>query len=499
MPHLHALIHRLSKQEKRYLKLFAGRQQKGESNYMRLFDLIHAQPNYDEAAIRNEPAIQQEKWVRNYGTTKYELYQLILRGLHAYHYRADKNFSLEVMIHQARILLNKRLYEQSARLLAKAEKLCREGDRYRILLAVLELRIKLIQQTMKPVAKESEMELVSEEELRVLHILQLEAQMKRYFAEMQSMTLWKSAEQLVQRSQRSQELLDHELQTLSQNLSFKALLYHYDVRSSCLHNLKRYAEAIAEVKLMVQAMEEKPVLLSVHLPDYVRALTKLMLYKSDQADYEGYRLLLEKLWATLESARQELPDDMHMQVFMRANVAEMLYRNHEHEFTGMAAFAERFESGLATYGDSIPTAFRGVLLCQVSWLLLCAGLPQMALKMGNLMWMNKEKMGLPSFESQSKVLQLLTHFDLGNEDLLPYLARSLYRTIRRATQKSPLDEIIIAFFRRKLNLVKNREEMRIALTELLEEIEAQSDHPLVKGRLIFMDYRIWVRQKLARE
>jgi hypothetical protein len=105
-------------------------------------------------------------------------------------------------------------------------------------------------------------------------------------------------------------------------------------------------------------------------------------------------------------------------------------------------------------------------------------------------------LGLPSFESQSKVLQLLTHFDLGNEVLLPYLARSLYRTIRRAPQKSPLDEIIIAFFRCKLNLVRNRHEMRTVLKELLDEIEAQSDHPMVKGRLIFMDFRIWVRQKL---
>ncbi|HHG86171.1 MAG TPA: hypothetical protein ENJ82_15585 [Bacteroidetes bacterium] len=494
MPHLHALIHRLSKQEKRYLKLFDGRQQKGGSNYMRLFDLIHAQKVYDEKAIRQTEKLQSEKWIKNFPTTKYELYQLVLRSLHAFYAKSNEDSRLEEMVHQAEILYNKRLYQQCGRLLDKAEKLSRKLERFRALLGIIDLRRKLIRITVAPVKKEAEIELLCAEELRVLQTLRMEAQMKRYYAEIQSMTLWKSVEKQELRVERSRKLLENYLRASPKGLSYLARLYYHDVRSSCLHNLDKLEAGIAELEEMVAALEANPQLLGGHMQDYVRAQTKLMLFKSDFRDYENYPELLGKLWGTVEGA--DLPEDMRMQVFLRANMTEMLYRNYVHAFEGIMDLTKRLEAGFVQYGDSVPASYKGVLLSQITWLLLCAGLPKEALRIGNQMWLENEKTGLQSFDSQTKILQIITHFELGNDDLLPYLLRSLYRRLRRLEETSPLEKNLMDFFQHKLPGVSSQAGLKKVFASMLADLEAQADHPLVKGRLMFWDFRIWLRQKM---
>ncbi|HTL82950.1 MAG TPA: tetratricopeptide repeat protein [Bacteroidia bacterium] len=118
---LFALIKAMGQTEKRYFKLVAAPHAGNrESNkYLKLFDRIDRQNDYDEQEIkshfRNDPFLG-----RHLKVAKRHLYMLVLSALDRYH--RDEEASVQVMLHQSRILFRKGLYQQGSRLLAKAKK-----------------------------------------------------------------------------------------------------------------------------------------------------------------------------------------------------------------------------------------------------------------------------------------------------------------------------------------------------------------------------------------
>ena len=86
MDQLHQLIHTLSKTEKRYIKRMASLHVRGdENNYIKLFDLLNDQDEYNESVLQN--ALQLDR--NQFAVTKNYLYNVILDSLESYY--ANKN------------------------------------------------------------------------------------------------------------------------------------------------------------------------------------------------------------------------------------------------------------------------------------------------------------------------------------------------------------------------------------------------------------------------
>ena len=89
---LHRLIRSLAKSEKRHFKLFASLHT-GDKNYLRLFDAIDRQEEYDEARIKIK--FQHERFIKQLSRVKNYLYSMILKSMSAYH-RQDKSTDLQL-------------------------------------------------------------------------------------------------------------------------------------------------------------------------------------------------------------------------------------------------------------------------------------------------------------------------------------------------------------------------------------------------------------------
>lgn len=123
---LHQLIHSLNKSEKRYFKLHASRHSIGEgNNYLRLFDFLAAENEYNEDRIRN--AFAGEALLNRFSITKNRLYEQILQTLVLFHQSRGIESKIFRFIQSAEILSRKRLYQQASRLLNQASNLC---DKY---------------------------------------------------------------------------------------------------------------------------------------------------------------------------------------------------------------------------------------------------------------------------------------------------------------------------------------------------------------------------------
>lgn len=114
--HVHRLIRSMSRAEKRYFKLYAGRHMlNGQSHYCDLFDAISVMETYDETALYVKFA--GAPFLRRFTVIKHRLYDSILASLEAYHANNSVDSRLRSALHQIGILYQRGLNKDAERML----------------------------------------------------------------------------------------------------------------------------------------------------------------------------------------------------------------------------------------------------------------------------------------------------------------------------------------------------------------------------------------------
>lgn len=131
---LFVLIKSLSQAEKRYFRIFCGREGGGEG-YLKLFAEIARQSVYDEAKIRQR--LKDELMLNQLHVTKNYLRQLILKSLRNFHAGITKDAEVKDLLRGVEILFNKELYQHCSVELRKAERIATE---YELNNAMLEIQ-----------------------------------------------------------------------------------------------------------------------------------------------------------------------------------------------------------------------------------------------------------------------------------------------------------------------------------------------------------------------
>lgn len=133
---LHTLIHSLSKSEKRYFRLsnaISGR----ETIYLKIFDLILSQENYNAAPIKVLVATTGHKSslarLQNY------LYDLILKTLANFHQEHHPRYQIMQWIQQYMILRDRGLGKQGKQLLEKALAVAQANNYQGLLAEIIDL------------------------------------------------------------------------------------------------------------------------------------------------------------------------------------------------------------------------------------------------------------------------------------------------------------------------------------------------------------------------
>ena len=114
--YLFRLIKALGKGDRRNFKLFAQLQD-GDKQYIKLFDAIDKQVEYDEDRLLKQ--FEGEKFTNQFSVAKNYLYNYILKTLHIF--RKDAKTELNALLHQVQILMSKNLFEQAQKLLRKSK------------------------------------------------------------------------------------------------------------------------------------------------------------------------------------------------------------------------------------------------------------------------------------------------------------------------------------------------------------------------------------------
>ena len=138
---LHELIRSLTITEKSYFKRTAAMYERDGGNvYLRLFDAIAAQDDYNEDKIKEQ--FKDDSFIKQLPVAKNYLYNLLLRTLESFHAR-NSEADLKHLLIQAQLLIDKRLYHQAYKMLRKIRETATEQERFMELWQTIQLEIRV--------------------------------------------------------------------------------------------------------------------------------------------------------------------------------------------------------------------------------------------------------------------------------------------------------------------------------------------------------------------
>ncbi len=139
---LFELIKSLTKSEKRHFRLFVNRSGNAEDlKFIKLFDAMDNMNAYDDIAIlKKVPSIKKAQ----FSNQKANLYKHILAALRQYHAGQNIDMQLRENLDYARVLYNKGFYKQSLKLLERSKVVAKNHRYHTIRLEILEFE-KLIE------------------------------------------------------------------------------------------------------------------------------------------------------------------------------------------------------------------------------------------------------------------------------------------------------------------------------------------------------------------
>jgi tetratricopeptide (TPR) repeat protein len=486
--YLFRLIKAMSKGDRRNFKLFA-RLQDGDKQYIRLFDAIDKQTEYDEEKLLKQ--FEGEKFTNQFSVAKNYLYNFILKTLHIF--RKDPKTELNAVLHQVQILMSKNLFEQAQKLLRKAKHMAERQERFPELLFILETERLLLRS--REQSKEFEafiQQIQKAEEDTVAKIANLHEYNHIH-------------DEIFRMAKRSLSVRDPELksrlgvilsnpiiQDENRVLSVRAKLRRYDVLVGS-HRLRgEQVETLENLKQLIAAYESNEDIRKEKCLDYINAVHNLGIayYRVGQKE-ESFQALKKLRNIPVESEEAEI----HVfEKYFQHKLALCIEDGALDE--GREAIAD-FEREYPQREGTIMKSVELSIFYLISYFYIYSGEPGKGLDWVNRI-LNEPRTELRTdIQAIARIMNLIIHYHLGNMEFLEYEIKSVTRFLTNRERLFHYERTILKYVRQLATLGpdSNRETV---LHDFKNEIHKVIQDKDEKQGMALFDIVQWVDAELER-
>lgn len=488
---LHTLICALSKSEKRYFKLFVKNiGGKAQTNYIKLFDAIATQTEYDETKIKRKFA--KEKFVKQLSVTKHYLFKLILKSLANYH---SSHIETEIFdgLKQVRILYDKQLFDIALQQLERLQQLALDNDKLSLLPIISEWFLSL------------ENAHFSYQEYDLEQFQQLttwgENTIKALEQQHQYLVLWStlcfySRKVTYTRKIRdiaTQIIANPILQEVPQESDKSKILFHSILAISYQIN-RKLSKSLEHIANLLEFFEQKPHLQTTYNREYITTLGNGIVLANQGHQWD----FLDKILVQAKQA-QTTTKMSYITVQNCIYNAELPRIEVYGTRTELKQKIEEVDRFLNEEWEIISPIARMTLCFFIarSWFSL-EKYNQVILYLEKVL--NHNRKLLPTVHSSAKILLLITHYEQGEHLLLPYAVRSAYRYLKHKGELFEFEKIILNFLKKSIEF-ENKDKLNKELKQLQEKIDTLMNHPDPTEQeplRIFM-YTAWIESKLTNQ
>lgn len=422
---LFELVRSLTPHEKRGFRIKAEKD--GSPLYLKLYTAIEKQEVYNEAHVLKTAKEIKPSQLSN---LKAYLYDLLLEHLNSRYNGKDLRAIIYSELVRADVLYDKGLYEQCSELLKKLKQTCREKENFLVLLSVIEREINLVKKN------NLQWHLLEEKYNEKKEIVELVSRMDAYKYVRDLLGTFISGTGTVRsdddraKLQSLRRLLPRESEIMaeSEKKVYYNVMYRYHFA------MREYNDSYRNIKNLVQLHEHAPGKSMFNYLLYLANLSEvcIRLEKFDEGEQ-----VLEKIRATQATApREEVRKADYYYDYL------MSLCNAKGDFKRAVSLLQEFRPRPLT--DPITTlsvAFHGA----TAW--FCFGDNHQALRQINTVINYPKTLAVWYYQCLARVLNLLIHYELGNDSLLAYNLRSTYRYLMQKGFLDPFEEVILEFIK----------------------------------------------------
>ncbi len=495
--HLFQLIRSLSSHEKRYFKLYASRHTIGdENNYVRLFDAIDAQEEYDEPSLLKQ--FKKEAFINQFSIAKARLYNAILRSLDAYHADSSVNSQLKRQLHFAEILFRKTLYGQCSRVLQSAKKLAQKYEKYSSLLEISRMEKELIEKNYYSGKDEEHLQVILNEDLDILEKMKNHSEFwtikSNFFQWMNKKGQAKNQRELG----KFKKIIDNTLlKNEDKALSTETKYLYYHIYSAYHFAIGQYSKSYEKLKQNAELIE-KNVLIFRDEPNIYFSLLTNLIYVAIQLKKipEAFNYLekLKEIPKTLDTKKNE---DLEVRLFSSASSIELTTYILLADFEKAEKLIPLIEKGLTRHNGKFSKVREGLFYLNIAVVYFAQDKLNLALK-----WVNKILNSHEIAESEdifciAQLLNMVIHIELKNESHIPYVFRSTSRFLAKRDRLNRFESTFLDFIQR---LMKNtgKDSQKKEYIRLKEQLNDIVNDPLERSALEYFDFISWAESKIHR-
>ena len=481
------LIKSLNPSEKGYIKKFALRSStKGNRLYLSLFDAIDKQKVYNEKEL-----LKALKGAKQLTELKNYLHSAICQTLASYHSASSVRLELIKMMGMIEVLMEKGLMAQSGKLLAKAKKIVMEHELYSFLLELLQWEKRAM--TIKEITFEKKLDKIYAEEQECLETLKTTSD---YWQRRSKVNMFAKRNSLVRTSNELSEFKKHtddliKIEKFPSSWLGKIYFYemnatYFEITGNILKQYQYRQECLNLFKNSALKIIQHPNAYLITLNNYLTVLLRLKKYEE-----------VEKCFILSRSIKSYQLNNI--------KIREALFMIHCNELNFYLVRGE-FEKGLVIIKEMEPS-FKQYLkeMSDEMKLTLFINIALIYFGAGDfvktLYWLNKIISNYTinlrnEIACFARILNLITHFELGNADLLEYVVKSTYRFLYKRGGLYKFETTILHFIKNKLPYIFNNKELIQAFIGLKEELEEIVKDPLEQKALESFDFIYWLKSKI---
>lgn len=462
--HLFDLIKSLNPSEKRHFKLFAQRHIVGdENNYLRIFETIDKQKEYDEDAIKKK--YRQEKFIQQLHVAKNYLYSLILKSLNEYHTVDSTNIQLREMLNSAEIVFGKGLYKQASKILTKLkEKAYRYEKHVYILEAiVIENKIAFALQDME--AAKEVINLGAKEEEKLLKDYQHVRQYKHLSDKLKIFTKTKGTVKGDEDTTELETIINHPLLNSQEKaISYNTKYSFFYVYSKYFSAKEDYKNAYPYCYQLVQLIESNPEQITKNPQAYLLALNHLLAILKEKRKFDEYELTLQKLKSV-----QSKTVHFQSRAFSYIFIHEWNLLFYTGQYNKCIALIPFLEEGLAKFENQITSDIKLLFYFDVFYGYFVLEQYSKAAKWLNKILNDKRTEIRQDIRIFGMLVNIILHYELKDYDLLEYLIRSTQRLLEKDKEAHKFELQVISYMKKiiKVDTVQEQRKLFIKLRNTL--------------------------------
>ena len=487
---LFQLIKSLEKAEKRNFKLYVKRNTGDEDlKIVQLFDALDKMQDYDETQLLKNKSLRKQQL----SNIKSHLYREILASLRIIKDTDNIDLQLHEQMAHARILYNKGLYLQSLKILDRMKETARIHNQFTYLMQALFFEKKIealhITRSMQDRAEilTAEAEEVNQRLVRISRLSNLSLQLYSWY--IRNGNARNEEEDAAIRK----FFADHMPRNVSSVQGFYEKLYLY--QSYCWFTFIRqdWLTYYRYTNKWVELFRSEPLMIQVETVHYIKGLHNLLNAHFGLRNYDKFNITLKEFEAFAESDIVKQTDNNRIQTFVYLNIG--LFNKHflEGTFSEGLALVDYIKEKLEEYALYLDRHRVLVFHYKIASMYFGAGDYEKAIDHLNriINWKVDLRTDLQCY---SRLLHLIAHYELGNYELVEYLARSVYRFMAKMEHLSTVEEKILEFLRNSFRI--RRSELKDAFRTLLGELKQYENNPLETRAFSYLDIISWLESKI---